>query len=903
MLGGLPNPGTDADTSELYGDAPLCQHYHDRPEIPDFDVLDFIAEGGFSLVYRGEQLRPIRRRVALKVLKQGIDNPAVLKRFQEEQHLIARMDHPHVARVLHAGNTAEGSPFIAMELIEGQPLTHFCENVRASLRDRLALFIDACDAVLHAHQRGIIHRDIKPSNILVGRISGLPALKVIDFGVAKLLDEPPRREAYATLRGFILGTPEYMSPEQLAREADVDVRTDIYSLGVVLYELLAGRHPMNCTGLSRLPLHEASMKLLAHHPVRPSATAAGLPRSTNDPDDQAPSLDWWKELRGDLDQIILKALEKDREDRYPSAEAFAQDIRAFLNFQPVRAASPGVGYRAKKFFRRNRLPATFGAASTFLLLGAGSYEIARISKERSMREIIQASDATLSESLERHAGEIRSILAAVETLFDDMDVVELGCLEGPGNLEQLQVVLAASDCFLQKLPPTLNDEILAGCQTRQLLYRSLSAQWEGHLLSAIEDARKAVVVTGLSHDLNARKAHWWAQCLLASQLELNSRPEDAEKVLNEALFSSSPPGQSGIPDEIRIHFVACEARCLLRQGRAEAVAMLDLAPPVLREETASISQIAGRLAFFLARATAHAEMLDSEGALADCEDVDTLLQDCSISSRSEPHWSRSQALLQECRAEALVRSPKNLAAALRFYDDALGLRLALFGGQPSPADKLAQARNQLDAALWLLDCALLSTESSSPFQSEALKRMDAAAASISTLLNETTGLSDDQGGRRLIVLKYCAEAEWRLLAKAPAEALAFLDKALESSRLLINDFDQDRRHLQTQVRLFLLRAECLQRLREMAASKEALDQAAQALEQLGGDSHLPPRTRWRLIEQYSRLGLLKEARKLLDSGLERCGPNHPATAVFESIKWRMEAPTQERAPPSDDSSK
>jgi eukaryotic-like serine/threonine-protein kinase len=338
-----------------------------------YKLLEVIGIGGFGVVYMAEQTEPIRRRVALKVLKQGLDTQEVIARFEAERQALAMLDHPNVARVLDAGATETGRPYFVMELVHGCPITEYCDQNRLSARERLELFIPVCLAVQHAHQKGIIHRDLKPSNILVTRLDGRAVPKIIDFGVAKAVSEPLTGRTLFTRFGRMIGTPAYMSPEQAELSGtDIDTRSDIYSLGVVLYELLTGKAPLEPERLHQAALAEMQRIIHEEEPPRPSARISTLgnesravaERRQTDPQKLG------RLLTGDLDWIVMKTLEKDRQRRYASAAALAEDIERHLREQPVMAGPPRLSYRVGKFVRRHRRMAlTLALGMVFLLTG------------------------------------------------------------------------------------------------------------------------------------------------------------------------------------------------------------------------------------------------------------------------------------------------------------------------------------------------------------------------------------------------------------------------------------------------------------------------------------------------------------------------------------------------------
>jgi serine/threonine protein kinase len=389
---------------------------HIGQRVGRYKLLQRLGEGGCGVVYMAEQEEPVRRRVALKIIKLGMDTKSVIARFEAERQALAMMDHPNIARALDAGATETGRPYFVMELVRGYKLTEYCDQSKLDTRQRLDLFVQVCNAIQHAHQKGIIHRDIKPSNILVTLHDGKPVPKVIDFGIAKAIEGKLTEKTLFTAYEQFIGTPAYMSPEQAEMSGlDVDTRSDIYSLGVLLYELLTGKTPFDQKELLQSGLIEMRRKLKEDEPKRPSSILTTLHgtelRATMERRQiELPRL--VSLLKGDLDWIVMKALEKDRTRRYETVNGLALDVSRYLNNELVAARPPSRTYRFQKLVRRNRaLVLSSVAVALALIIGLGAatwmyFKQVSLRKQAEAKEEINQAAIYVSEKNFEAANEI-----------------------------------------------------------------------------------------------------------------------------------------------------------------------------------------------------------------------------------------------------------------------------------------------------------------------------------------------------------------------------------------------------------------------------------------------------------------------------------------------------------------
>ena len=398
-----------------------------------YRLIERLGEGGCGVVYLAEQQEPERRKVSLKIVRLGMDTENVIARFAAERQALALMDHPNIARVLDAGATASGRPYFVMELVDGEPITEFCEAGHLEILQRLELFVKVCQAIQHAHQKGVIHRDIKPTNVLVRNNDGVAEAKVIDFGIAKATTGGAAEESFTVFEQF-LGTPAYMSPEQAAGGVDVDTRSDIYSLGALLYELIAGRPPFDPKRLKDATTEQTRRILREEEPPLPS-------RLSNAGGAKASDLDW----------IVLKAMAKERKRRYDTANGLAVDVLRCLNNEPVTARPPSSAYRFGKLVRRNKVVFAAGTVVVAALLAGFGTSTSLFFREKVAREeqarLKQAAEqARLTEKFLRESAEFREAVAKSAVQIGRGNLDEADRLLASVPIERTPKSLEAADC-------------------------------------------------------------------------------------------------------------------------------------------------------------------------------------------------------------------------------------------------------------------------------------------------------------------------------------------------------------------------------------------------------------------------------------------------------------------------
>jgi eukaryotic-like serine/threonine-protein kinase len=517
--------------------------------IDRYKILQKIGEGGFGAVYMAEQTKPVQRKVALKIIKLGMDTKQVIARFEAERQALAMMDHPNIARVLDAGATETGRPYFVMELVRGISIMDYCDRHKLGMRERLELFIPICQAVQHAHQKGIIHRDLKPSNVLVTLHDTVPVPKVIDFGIAKATSHRlTEKTLFTEFRQFV-GTPEYMSPDQAEISGlDIDTRTDIYSLGVMLYELLTGTTPFDSDTLRKAAYGEIQRIIREVEPPKPSTRVETLVGSGSDSGlsekRQVEPRALSKLIKGDLDWIVMKAIEKDRTRRYQTALDLASDIERHLRDEPITAGPPNLSYKLRKYMVRNRVGVlTGGLVAAALLLGLSLATIGFVQAKHEARQRQRVADFLQELFLETSPGAdvapryyVPQVLAEAREIFGDDHATVAATLSS--RAMQLQ---SASE--LESAELLYNEALRIWREDMGVENRNVSATLgqlgmlqltKGDTHAAEETLRQALELSDrLPGGLTLSDAEW--QAVLASLLANKSEYDEAKRLLRSAL--------------------------------------------------------------------------------------------------------------------------------------------------------------------------------------------------------------------------------------------------------------------------------------------------------------------------------------------------------------------------------
>jgi len=517
---------------------PLPATVTESQSIGPYKLLQQIGEGGFGTVWMAEQTHPVQRRVALKIIKAGMDTKEVIARFEQERQALALMDHPNIARVLDAGATETGRPFFVMELVRGVPVTRFCDEHLLTPQDRLALFIKVCRAVQHAHMKGVIHRDLKPSNILVTLHDGVPVPKVIDFGVAKAMQRRLTDKTVFTHFEQMVGTPLYMAPEQAELSGlDIDTRCDIYALGVLLYELLTGYTPFSQDELMKAGFDEMRRLIREREPKKPSTLLKTLAAATvgtvaTHRQSEPPKLIGL--LKGDLDWIVMKAMEKDRRRRYDTASALADDLQRHLDHEPVLARPPSTVYRLQKLMQKNRaafITVTLVALSLLVGLAISTTLYVRLKVEKAQRAVEAAQFAIMSGEDEWITSAIRECEAAgVPKAFVGLLTAEQHLIQG-----RVEECISTLEALVQEAPRSIPARALLATA------HDLADDTRGYhrVMATLEDAqpkeREDFLILGhaLSHSTDAQERQQGLEFMAHAIHQMRDSPM-ARVLLSEA---------------------------------------------------------------------------------------------------------------------------------------------------------------------------------------------------------------------------------------------------------------------------------------------------------------------------------------------------------------------------------
>ena len=739
-----------------------------------YKLLEVIGEGGMGSVWVAEQSQPVKRKVALKLIKAGMDSKSVLARFEAERQALAVMDHPNIAKVLDGGLTEQGRPYFVMEYVKGIPITEYCDSLKLSVPERLQLFAQVCQAVQHAHQKGIIHRDLKPSNILVAPYDDKPVPKVIDFGLAKAIHQSLTENTLHTAHDMVLGTPLYMSPEQAQlNNIDIDTRSDIYSLGVLLYELLTGSTPLEKQRFKQAAWDEMRRMIREEDPPRPSlrlSSAETLPSVAAGRHTEPARLT--RLVRGELDWIVMKALEKDRTRRYETANGFAADVLRYLSGEPVMAAPPSTMYRFQKFVRRNKGKVlASGLVLLALLAGMAGTSWQWYRAEHSLAA--EATQRTKAEDNERAAEAARAEAVAQQTRAQEQEAEAIK----QAAVAKAQEAEARKQAEIAEAVAKFQTDMLAAVNPNQLPKDPVTKEPMKDAVTVVQALEAAVKVLDEGNLKDQPLVEANVRNTIGTTLRSLARYDDAEPNLRKSLEIRRAAHPAGHPDiALGIHNLAV---LYWKQGK------LDKSVPMFEELLKTREAALGRTHVDTLMAVANLGVnYKDAGRIAEAI---PLLEEAYIASKREPSitWV-GQQLLDAYTKAADPTKPESIARVTTLMRVMLAdKRTTLPTDSPQLAGQLALVSQTL--------LTLKAWDEAEPLIREALTIREKVEPDAWTTFNTKSML----GGALLGQKKY-AESEPLLLAgyeglkqretKIPPQGSTRLPEALERLVQLYTDW-------------------------------------------------------------------------------------------------------------------